>query len=229
MAHGKLIVLDGLDGSGKSTQFELLKTALQQQGIPVQAVSFPDYDSPSASLVKMYLGGAFSNTPDGVNPYAASSFYAVDRYANYRMHWEQAYQNGTCILASRYVTSNAIYQMGKLPESEWDAYLDWLAEYEYTRLGLPRPDQVIYLDMPVAVQQKLLEKRYEGDVTKKDLHEADIAFQLQCQTAAYYAAQYWNWTILPCSADGQPLPIAAIQAALLEAVLPNLKEENTGC
>lgn len=127
MPNGKLLVLDGLDGSGKSTQFELLQTALQKQGVSIQAVSFPDYDSPSAALVKMYLNGELSNTPDGVNAYAASSFYAVDRYANYHLHWEQAYHNGTCILASRYTTSNAIYQMGKLPKSEWDNYLQWLA------------------------------------------------------------------------------------------------------
>lgn len=160
MPNGKLLVLDGLDGSGKSTQFELLQTALQKQGVSIQAVSFPDYDSPSAALVKMYLNGELSNTPDGVNAYAASSFYAVDRYANYHLHWEQAYHNGTCILASRYTTSNAIYQMGKLPKSEWDNYLQWLAEYEYGRLELPEPDTVIYLDMPVSVQQALLFKRY---------------------------------------------------------------------
>jgi dTMP kinase len=218
MANGKLLVLDGLDGSGKSTQFALLQTALQQQGIDVQAVSFPDYDSPSASLVKMYLRGDFSHTPDGVNAYAASSFYAVDRYANYRLHWEQAYHNGTCILASRYTTSNAIYQMGKLPETEWDAYLDWLAAYEYHRLGLPEPDAVIYLDMPVSVQQQLLAKRYHGDLEKKDLHESDIAFQLQCQQAAYYAAEKLHWQVLPCSKDGEPLPVETIQAALLQQV-----------
>ena len=114
MPNGKLLVLDGLDGSGKSTQFELLQTALQKQGVSIQAVSFPDYDSPSAALVKMYLNGELSNTPDGVNAYAASSFYAVDRYANYHLHWEQAYHNGTCILASRYTTSNPFcFQKGQ--------------------------------------------------------------------------------------------------------------------
>lgn len=218
MPNGKLLVLDGLDGSGKSTQFALLQAALQQQGVAVQAVSFPDYDSPSASLVKMYLHGDFSHTPDGVNAYAASSFYAVDRYANYRLHWEQAYHSGTCILASRYTTSNAIYQMGKLPKSEWDAYLQWLSAYEYQLLGLPEPDNVIYLDMPVSVQQQLLIKRYGGDAEKKDLHEADIAFQLQCQQAAYYAAEKLGWKVLPCSRDGEPMPVDTIQAALLQYV-----------
>lgn len=218
MPNGKLLVLDGLDGSGKSTQFELLQTALQKQGVSIQAVSFPDYDSPSAALVKMYLNGEFSNTPDGVNAYAASSFYAVDRYANYHLHWEQAYHNGTCILASRYTTSNAIYQMGKLPKSEWDNYLQWLAEYEYGRLELPEPDTVIYLDMPVSVQQALLSKRYGGDAGKKDLHEADIAFQLQCQQAAYYAAEKLGWNVLPCSQNGEPLPVETIHQELFRHV-----------
>lgn len=227
MANGKLIVLDGLDGSGKSTQFTLLHQFLKHQNISVRSVSFPDYESPSASLVKMYLNGDFSNTPGGVNAYAASSFYAVDRYANYRLYWEKAYQNGDCILASRYVTSNAIYQMGKLPKAEWDVYLDWLASYEYDKLGLPKPDLVVYLDMPVSVQQKLLEKRYHGDMTKKDLHEADITFQLQCQEAAYYAAKKWKWVILPCSAAEQPLSIETIQAALQQQVQMLLEDGDT--
>ena len=218
MKDGKLIVLEGLDGSGKATQAKLLAEHLARQGLPVKEITFPDYASDSSALVKMYLAGQFGDRPDDVNAYAASSFYAVDRYANYRLHWEQAYHSGTCILASRYTTSNAIYQMGKLPKSEWDAYLQWLAEYEYQLLGLPEPDNVVYLDMPVSVQQQLLIKRYGGDAEKKDLHEADIAFQLQCQQAAYYAAEKLGWKVLPCSQDGEPLPVDTIQAALLQYV-----------
>lgn len=134
---GKLIVLDGLDGCGKSTQFEAVQKSLAQQGKPVKAISFPMYEKPSAALVKMYLGGEFSDTPGGVNAYAASSFYAVDRYANYKLDWEQNYRRGEWILASRYTTSNAIHQMSKLPEEQWDSYLEWLADYEYDKLGLP--------------------------------------------------------------------------------------------
>ena len=129
--NGKLIVIDGLDGSGKSTQFELIKNKLIADGIPVKAISFPDYDKPSSALVKMYLNGDFSENADDVNCYAASSFYAVDRYASYKIYWENNYKNGDTILASRYVSSNAIHQMVKLPESEWDNYLEWLIDYEY--------------------------------------------------------------------------------------------------
>ena len=109
--QGKIIVLDGLDGCGKSTQFEALGKLLTEQGKTVKSISFPMYDKPSAALVKMYLHGDFSDTPGGVNAYAASSFYAVDRYANYKLDWEKNYAAGEIILASRYTTSNAIHQM----------------------------------------------------------------------------------------------------------------------
>ena len=136
--QGKIIVLDGLDGCGKSTQFAALGKLLTEQGETVKPISFPMYDKPSAALVKMYLRGDFSDTPDGVNAYAASSFYAVDRYANYKLDWEKNYTAGELILASRYTTSNAIHQMSKLPQEQWDGYLEWLEDYEYCKLGLPR-------------------------------------------------------------------------------------------
>ena len=132
--QGKIIVLDGLDGCGKSTQFAALGKLLTEQGETVKPISFPMYDKPSAALVKMYLRGDFSDTPDGVNAYAASSFYAVDRYANYKLDWEKNYTAGELILASRYTTSNAIHQMSKLPQEQWDGYLEWLEDYEYSRI-----------------------------------------------------------------------------------------------
>lgn len=199
---GKLFVLDGLDGCGKSTQFELLQNILSSNGYDnILPVSFPDYDSPSASLVKMYLSGTLSNTPDGVNAYAASSFYAVDRYANYKMHWEDIYNNGGIILASRYTTSNAIHQMSKLPESDWDNYLNWLEDYEYKKLMLPKPDCVMFLDMPIETAQKLLLKRYNGDDSKKDLHESDIKYIKKCRKSALYSAEKLKWKIINCCDD----------------------------
>lgn len=164
---GKLIVLDGIDGCGKTTQFELLSKKLSEMNVPVRPVSFPEYDKPSAALVKMYLSGDFSKVPDGVNAYAASSFYAVDRFASYKLYWEEAYRNGSLILASRYTTSNAIHQMGKLPRKQWDDYLCWLEDYEYNKLGLPKPDCVIFLSLPIEVSQKLLMERYGGDSGKR--------------------------------------------------------------
>lgn len=199
-----LIVLEGLDGSGKSTQFERLSDHLISEGIDLKPISFPDYDNPSSSLVKMYLGGEIGKTPEDVNAYAASSFYAVDRYASYKQFWESDYKKGSLILAARYVTSNCIYQMTKLPESEWEKYLNWLDDYEYVKLELPRPDLVIFLDMPVEISQKLMSGRYNGDESKKDLHESDVSYLHSCRKAALFTAERQGWKIIKCSDCEQP-------------------------
>ena len=212
---GKLVVLDGLDGSGKSTQFELLQKAMQQNGRKVCPISFPDYGEPSSALVKMYLAGEFGSDASSVNAYAASSFYAVDRYASYKKFWQKDYEAGALVLAARYTTSNAIHQMGKLPGSEWNTYLDWLMDYEYRLLGLPKPDLVIFLDMPPEVSQKLLSGRYGGDEAKKDIHESNRAYLLSCREAALYAAKRQGWTVLPCSENGAPRSIGEIQKDLV--------------
>lgn len=194
---GKLIVLEGLDGCGKSTQFELLEQSLRQKG-KVKAISFPDYAQPSSALVKMYLNGELSSDARDVNAFAASSFYAVDRYASFKRFWQADYEAGTLILAARYSTSNAIYQMAKMPVNEWDGFLVWLEDYEYGKLGLPRPDCVIFLDLSVELAQTLLKKRYQGDESKKDLHEKDLDFLRSCRQAAVYAARYYGWRIVSC-------------------------------
>lgn len=211
---GKLIVVEGLDGSGKATQTGLLEQALREQTQPVRRVSFPDYGEPSSVLVKMYLNGDFGADPQSVNAYAASSFYAVDRYASYRRFWQRDYENGAVILADRYVTSNAIYQMVKLPKKEWTPFLDWLSDYEYNKLGLPQPDRVIYLDMPPEASQKLLLKRYGGDESKKDIHEASLNFLLQCREAACFAAEAWGWQRVVCAEQGEPRSVESIAEEL---------------
>jgi len=213
-----LIVIDGLDGSGKSTQFELIQKELADKDIRFKAISFPDYEQPSSTLVKMYLSGEFSKNAGDVNAYAASSFYAVDRYASYKLFWEQNYQNGDLILASRYVSSNAIHQMVKLPQNEWDKYLIWLEDYEFSKLGLPKADKVIFLDMPIEVSQKLLTKRYNGDENKKDIHEANIEYLKKCRVSALYAAQKLDWTVIECSYDQEPLSIENIFKKIKEEV-----------
>lgn len=212
---GKLMVIDGVDGCGKSTQLEMLDQALSARGIDYKQISFPDYAQPSSALVKMYLGGALGGSPAAVNAYAASSFYAVDRYASYKCFWEEEYIADIPIVAARYTTSNAIHQMTKCSEDEWDKYLEWLEHYEYDLLGLPRPDRVIFLDMPLEVSQRMLEKRYEGDCEKKDIHERDNTYLQNCRRAALYAADNLGWTVLPCSQDGEPLPKEVIHQQLL--------------
>ena len=210
----RLVVLEGLDGSGKSTQYELLQKFLGENNVDFKAISFPDYDKPSSALVKMYLGGEFSKNAADINAYAASSFYAVDRYASYKLYWEKEYNEGKFILAARYVTSNAIYQMVKLPEDKWDEYLDWLSEYEYEKLQLPKPDKVIFLDMPVEVSQKLLSGRYDGDESKKDIHEVNVDFLNACRKAALFTAKKLGWVVIPCSDGENPFSIESISDTL---------------
>lgn len=218
-----LIVLEGLDGSGKGTQTKLLAESLEGRGVPLRHVTFPDYDSPSSALVRMYLDGEFGSEPEDVNAYAASAFYAVDRFASFKRDWKTDYDRGTLILCDRYATSNLIYQLGKLPRDQWEDYLAWAQDLEYNKLGIPWPDLVVYLDMPVEVSQKLLLHRYHGDSGKKDIHESHLAFLRQCAECAAFAAQRLGWQVVPCARDGAPLPVEDIHQAVLHAVEPLLK------
>lgn len=207
---GRMIVIDGLDGSGKATQAELLKKRLNEKGYEIFSLDLPYYNDPSSTLVKMYLSGEMGDKPGDVNCYAASSFFAVDRYASYKKYWEKEYNSDKIIVANRYTTSNACHQMTKLDESQWDEYIDWLFEFEYKKLGIPEPDCVIFLEMPVEISQKLLSKRYSGDESKKDVHERDTDYLANCYEAAVYAADKLGWDTVHCSADGEPEPLEVI-------------------
>ena len=216
---GKLVVIEGLDGSGKSTQLELLPQNLAQKGVNCQTVSFPDYADPSSTLVKMYLAGEFGQNVGDVNAHAATLFYTVDRYASFRRHWQKAYEDGGLIIAGRYTTSNAVHQTAKLPPEEWKTYLDWLYDLEYQKIGIPKPDAVIFLDMPPEVSGKLLSVRYGGDEQKKDIHERDTAYLQNCRKAALFAAEHGNWQVISCAKDGEPRSIEEIGQDILNAVL----------
>lgn len=214
----RLIVIEGLDGSGKSTQVELLKAKLATCGVDVRQIKLPDYDDPSSTLVQMYLNGAFGNRPTDVNVYAASSFYAVDRYASFQRHWKADYLAGKLILADRYTTSNAVHQTVKLPKACWGDYLRWLSDYEYQKLGIPKPNRVIFLDMPVAVSQRLMSARYGGEESKKDVHEADVAYLHACREAAGFAAEQLKWDVVSCAEGDAPLPIETIAEKIFSIV-----------
>ena len=216
---GKLIVIEGLDGSGKSTQLELLYKNLTEKGIDCKSVSFPDYDNPSSTLVKMYLAGEFGSKPGDVNAYAASVFYSVDRYASFKANWGEYYNNGGSVIAGRYTTSNAVHQASKLDEKNWEDFLYWLYDFEYEKIGIPKPDKVIFLDMPVEVSQKLLTKRYEGDNSKKDIHESDTEYLDKCRKAAVFTAKYSNWEIISCAENGEARKIEDIANDVLNSVL----------
>lgn len=222
MDKRNLIVIEGLDGSGKGTQTNLLCERISQSGRTLRHISFPNYGESSSALVKSYLSGEFGGSPDAVNAYAASSFYAVDRYAAYKKHWSGDYTGGVNIIADRYTTSNAVYQMTKLPQSEWDEYLKWMEDYEYNLLELPRPNEVIYLDMPPEVTQKLMSGRYGGDESKKDIHESDVNFQQQCRRSALYAAEKLGWHVVNCAAGSEPRAIDDIADEIWMLVRDNL-------
>ena len=212
---GRIIVLEGLDGSGKSTQLELLRERLTGD---VVYVKFPDYASDSSALVKMYLAGDFGTQPGDVNAYAASAFYAVDRYASFKTDWGKAYLNGATVICDRYTTSNAVHQASKLNADERDNYLDWLYKFEFEQLGIPKPDAVVFLDMPIDVSQCLMSGRYNGDEGKKDIHERDTAYLEHCREAALYAADRLGWSVVHCSEKGEVRTRQAIADEVYAAV-----------
>ena len=220
---GKLIVIEGLDGSGKATQAKRLAAALQQRGERVREISFPNYDSDSSALVKMYLSGAFGTQPGDVNAYAASSFYAVDRYAGMKQDWGGFYDAGGILIADRYTTSNAVHQCCKLPREFWDRYLDWLFDYEYRLLGLPTPDLVVYLRLGIETSQRLMSERYHGDEKKKDIHESNTSYLNQAHLAADYCAGKYAWKTVECAENGSLRSIDEIGADVWN-LLPRVLE-----
>lgn len=201
--QGKLIILEGLDGSGKGTQAGLLADTLTARGQQFRKLSFPNYQSESSALVRMYLAGQFGQHPDDVNAYAASSFYAVDRYAGYRSDWGAFYHQGGLLISDRYTTSNAVHQCAKLPRDRWDSFLDWLFDFEYGKLGIPAPDRVIYLAVDPAVSQQLMTRRYHGDESRKDIQERDTEYMSRARAAAEYCADRLGWVRIECT-QGQP-------------------------
>ena len=212
---GKLIVLEGLDGSGKSTQLLKLEENLKALKVDVKTVSFPEYSEPSCEPVKMYLSGRFGSNANDVNGYTASLFFAVDRYASFKLRWENYYNNGGIVLAGRYTTSNCIHQMSKLPQNEWDEYLEWLYDLEYSKVKIPKPDAVFFLDMPLEVSHKLLSSRYEGDESKRDIHEKDSEYLSSCRKAAVFAANKLGWKVINCAKEGNPRTIEDIAQEIL--------------
>jgi len=195
---GKLIVFEGTDGSGKSTQFARLCERVTAMGRDFQKLTFPQYKEPSSALIRMYLGGEFGDKPGDVNPYAASAFYAVDRYASLKKVWGEYYEKGGLILTDRYTTSNAVHQGVKCPMDEREAYLRWLDDFEHEKLGLPRPDMVIYLDVPTEASVQMLRSREEQTNTTADIHEKDTAYLAACRECAGQAADILGWQRIKC-------------------------------
>ena len=218
--NGKLYVIEGVDGSGKATQTELLYQALLAQGKTVRKVSFPDYDSPSSSLIKMYLNGEFGTDPQDVNAFATSVFFAVDRFASFRKDWKTFYDEGGIIIADRYVTSNLVHQAGKIADAaEKERYIHWLNELEYGIFGLPKPDCVIFLDMPPAYSLKLRQERnaLKQGLTQ-DIHEADQTYLQNAYDNAIGIAKHQAWHTISCVANEQIRTIEDIHAEIVQTI-----------
>ena len=198
---GKLFVIDGTDGSGKQTQFNKLQERLKKDGIDFRVVSFPNYDSPSSGLVKMYLSGEFGENAKDVSPYIASTFYAGDRYATYITGYKDYYEKGGIILADRYTTANMVHQAGKIQDKEErEKFLNWLWDFEFNLYRLPIPTEVFFLNMPVEKSLELIKDR-ENKFThteKKDIHERDKNHLIDAYNAACYVSKKYNWYEVKC-------------------------------
>lgn len=210
----RLIVIEGLDGCGKSTQLDMLREKLPE----AHFITFPQYESDSGRLITSYLNGTFAEDDPRKSAYSASIMYAIDRYTSYRTYWRSLYNSGHPVISARYVSSNAIYQMTKLDRTEWDDYLTWLCDLEYVKLGMPRPDMTVFLDMPTEISQKLLLKRYGGDESKRDIHERDISYLKRCRDAAVFASGKYGWKTIGCSENGIPRSKTDINADIMNAI-----------
>ena len=215
---GKLIVFDGTAGSGKATQARLLCQRLEREGIPYQEIDFPRYGKPSAAMVQEYLDGNLGKKPGDVNAYAASLFFSMDRYASYKQDWGDFYEAGGLIVADRYTTSNAVHQASKLPESERKAYLDWLFDLEYRLLGLPKPNLVIYLDMPTEITEQMMRRREQTTGTHADIHEQDETYLKNCRANAKEIVKACGWSVVDCAEDEKPRTPEDIHAQVYQLV-----------
>jgi len=217
--QGNLIVIEGIDGSGKSTQYKKLVERLENEGLEFRKIVFPRYDKDSSALVREYLSGEFGTRPEDVNAYAASSFYAVDRFASFKTDWGEYYNNGGLVLSDRYTTSNACHQGSKLPEGEREKYLNWLYDFEFNLLGLPAPSLVIYLNIDIDVSRRQMENRQNTTNTQADIHEKDFSYLESCLEAGRFAAKVYGWKIIDCVVDGDMRSIDDIHEEIYAAVI----------
>ncbi len=223
----RLIAIDGLDASGKMTQTELLKELLEKEGIPYRYLSFPTYHPDYSSHVNMYLKGRFGDDPEIVNPFAASSFFGADRYCSFMLDWKKDYDENKVILANRYTSANAVHQLSKLDEKDYDGFLEWLMDYEYNKLGIPKPDAVVYLCVPPEVSQKMIQHRCDETGAEKDIHESNKKHLENSYRAALYSAEKLGWIKIDCAENGELRPREDIHREIvdrLKEIIPELKE-----
>ena len=218
MMQGKLIVMEGIDGSGKSTQYKKLCERLTAEGTEYKRIVFPRYQEESSALIRAYLGGQFGEKPGDVNAYAASTFFAVDRFASFRTDWGAYYNAGGLVLCDRYTTSNACHQSSKMQPAERQNYLDWLYDFEFRLMELPKPDLVVYLDIDVATARRQMEHRQSETNTDADIHEKDFQYLADCLNAGHYAAEHYGWTRIRCVENGEMRSVEDIHKEIYSAV-----------
>ena len=218
---GKLFVIDGTDGSGKQTQFNKLAEKLEKERVDFKKISFPNYDSPSSSLVKMYLGGEFGENAKSISPYIASTFYAADRYATYKKNLEEYYEKGGIILADRYTTANMVHQAGKISdEKEREKFLNWLWDFEFNLYGIPVPTECFFLNMPPEYAWKLMENR-KNKIThesQKDIHERDKQHIIDSYHAACDLVEKYHWYEVKCIQNDKIRTIEDIHEEIWEEI-----------
>lgn len=223
MAKGKLIVLEGIDGSGKSSQYKRICKRFENDGIAYNHIVFPRYSEDSSALIRMYLSGRFGDKPGDVNPYTASTFFAVDRFASYREDWGKIYDGGGFILSDRYTTSNAVHQGCKLEDNELEEYFAWLSDLEYVKMGLPKPDLVIYLDVDLETSLRRMEKRQNSTNTTADIHEKDVDYLRRCLRTAEKAAEFYGWQRIAFEKDGRERELEEKNDEIYELILSHLR------
>ena len=219
---GKLIVFEGTDGSGKATQARMLCRRLEAEGTPSREIDFPRYGKPPAAMVQEYLDGNLGKKPGDVNAYAASMFFSMDRYASYKQDWGDFYENGGLVVANRYTTSNAVHQASKLLKSDRKEYLEWLFHLEYDLLGLPKPDLVIYLDMPTEITERMMRQREKDTGTHADIHEQDEVYLKNCRANAKEIVKECGWLVINCAKNGEPRTPEDIHAQVYRTVKKQL-------
>ena len=201
---GRFIAIDGLDGSGKGTQTDILVERLMSEGKKVRVLSFPMYENDSSLFARMYLDGKLGKNPSDTNAYTASMFFACDRYISYKTDWINDISDpDTYVIANRYTSANAVHQLSKLPEEEWEGFLSWLWDFEFKKLGLPMPDDIVYLEVHPDVSLSLVKSRSEETGRKIDIHENDTAYMFKCYDAALYVSKALDWVQISCVKDGK--------------------------
>jgi len=222
---GFLITVEAPDASGKATQTQMLLDRLTKEGYKTYKFSFPNYGSDACKPVEMYLDGVLGGKPEDTNAYSASVLFAVDRFFSYRTEWKKLLdEENTVIVLDRYTTSNAVHQIVKLDENEWDSFLSWLYDFEFYKMALPVPDITIALDVPPEVSKVLMDKRAKEDVNHKtDIHEADTEYLKKCYEASKYASEKWNWQRIGCTRNGEMLSREEIHEKIYAAVIKKME------